>query len=634
LVNLKIAMGYVFIKPVHPPALGGKGGRGEFLHGLKANLPGSELIKGSLLLRVGFSGRNELSGLISRLNSRIGAQGVPSASPRYLPARMVCQEDAALPPEWLWRIAPVGGLVVPGAAKMTGAVPWLYNWELIALGRGMRLDRMLFPLRSLLLQGDGVRECFFCGSFAHDESGCSLATYSPYGQDGSKSVVSRLCRVAPEHWLAILKGTFQAGKGGDGKKPRASRGDAGEVAAATGRQGASSALLDNLAALMADMRYPFHPGYAAVVCRSGAVSFAEMDKIPERRLRPGPLKDAMEMAARGDLAGCARLLGHMDEEGQGSEFFILKGLCLLFQKRPDRAMVAWLEAERCAKTPLRKSYAILLQSRLFFLKGDRPGAMDAASRAIRADTTCAFAPYWRMAMSGHRGQCSEAASFLAGKENSAYLLMSALCDPILIPCEEVVERLFRQGWLHTEERLRRRVEALEKSIDAVSHAFGPDATADVAKAFMKWRGRWAQMGLCQLKEAEGFLEELSERLRQAAANGALSGLKELFRVSEQARRLLETLPAGQEGRRLRSGLVDFIKEASGVINRKPPPALSELIALREQVERLLSDFQAIDEACRQLFHKAMRARLIKRYAVLGVMAMMIIWLAIYLYVMW
>jgi len=634
LVNLKIAMGYVFIKPVHPPVLGGKGERGEFVQLLKASLPGSELIKGSLLLRVGFRGRNELSGLISRLNSRIGPNGVPAGSPRYLPAKMVCKQDGALPPEWLWQIVPVGGLVVPGEEQTAGAMPWLYGWDLIGLGRGMRLDRMLFPLRSLLLQGDGRRECFFCGSFAHDESGCTMATYSPYGRGDAKSVVSRLCKVAPEHWLSLLKGTFQSAKAGASQKSRTSRGAASDAAATTGSQGASSTLLDNLAALMADMRYPFHPGYAAMVCRSGAVSFAEMDRIPERRLGSGPLKDAMEMAARGDLAGCTRLLGYMDEDGQGSEFFILKGLSLLFQKRPDSALVAWLDAERSAKTPLRKSYAILLQSRLFFLKGDLPSAVDAASRAIRADKTCSFAPYWRMAMSGHRGQCSEVAAFLTGRDTSAHLLMSALCDPLLIPCEEIVEKLFRQSWLQMEERLRGRVESLEESIDEVSRAFGPDMTADVARRFMKWRGRWAQMGLCQLKEGEGFLDELSETLRQAAANGTLSGLKELFRASKRARRLLEALPGSQDGRRLRSRCVDFIKESSRVINRKPPPALSELIALKEQVDRLLSEFEAIDEACGQLFQRVVRARLIKRYAVLGVMAMMIIWLAIYLYVMW
>ena len=533
----------------------------------------------------------------SELAKSLKPDGISISLPEMFPFQAIAWKKHQPPPE-MWRLAPPGHLLIPSELDFAGASPWLYEWEIWCIsGENSVLDR-LTPLRSLLVLGSMPRECFFCGSQFHPSHSCATMWTPPVTAFTSGS----LSDINPSLWLEYLK-----------------KGD-----------GSEHDITSALDFLKQDLRRTFTWSFATRLCRSSAVHFSEFSVSPLKSLDVYELKNLFEAVNREDLEQIRTAINCSGARGDTSAFAMMKGFYSMASGDIDMAKEEWWDAEREAGTPIRKSYAALLQSRLFFLTGDISRASMALARAQEADESPAVT-YWSAIFNALVGSKSRVIAGIHNMSSSPRLISALLVEPLVLRYQNEIEDTFKLMWKKQESLALEHVKQIETVLQQAHGAFGSDVVKESAIRLRDWRGRWPRMGYRTLLSSEEFLDGLKTRVMKEVNLRFRDTLAKFPAYENRCRTILARLPHRASTRKIRGKCLEVIRDLHNAGSSGHAKDLQKLAGFREEVKEILERYKEVNRMYQNYLEKVWQKRIIIKFMIYGTILSITVWLALYIY---
>ena len=547
--------------------------------------------------RFKFSGIGEAAEYCADLKETLKPRGLSIDLPEMFPFQAIAWQKRMPSPE-MWRLAPPGHMLIPSELDFAGASQWLYEWEIWCIsGRNSITDR-LTPLRSLLIIGSMPGECFFCGSRHHTSDCCTAMWTEPV----PAFTTGRLSEINPSLWLDYMK---KAG-------------------------GSEHDITSALDCIQQDMRRMFTWNFASRICRSSAGHFSEFTASPLKSMEVHELKNLFEAVNKGDLEQVRSAMICSREKNDSNALSIMKGFYCIATGETGMAMEKWWDAEREAGTPMRKCYAALLQSRLFFLTGDLARAGAALTRAEQADS-CPATTYWHTVFNALGGKKSGVAAGIQNMSSSPRLISALLAEPLLLRFQIEIEKIFKQLWQKQETRALEHVKQIEAVLQQAQGAFGPEVVKDSAIRLRDWRGKWPHMGYRTLLSSEEFLNGLKNQVMQEVNRKFRDTLSKFPAYENRCRTILSRLPRRASTRKIRNGCMEVIRDLreAGAAGRAKD--LDKLAGFRDQVGGILERYEEVNRMYQSYLDRVWQKRIIIKFMIYGTIISIVGWLSLYLY---
>ena len=524
-------------------------------------------------------------------------RGLSITLPEMFPFQAIAWAKRPPSPE-MWRLAPPGHMLVPAELDFAGASQWLYEWEIWSMsGENAVMDR-LTPLRSLLVTGSLPGECFFCGSRNHASDCCTAMWTGPV----ATFTTGRLSEINPALWLEYMQ---KAG-------------------------GREHDIISALDYLQQDLRRAFTWNFAARLCRSSAAHFSEFAASPLKSIEVYELKSLFEAISKGSMEQIGTAIRCSRGKNDTSALSIMKGFYAVAMGEASLAMEKWWDAEREAGSPMRKCYAALLQSRLFFMTGDFHRAAAAVNRAGEADP-CPAVTYWSTifcALGGNR------TGVMAGIQNMASaprLISAALAEPLLLRYQVEIEDTFKQLWKKQETLALEHVKQIESVLQQAQGAFGTEVVKESAIRLRDWRGRWPRMGYRTLLSSEEFLDGLKNQVMQEVNRRFRETLSKFPAYENRCRTILSRLPHRASTRKIRKACLEVIRDLREAAASGRAKDLDKLKGFREEVGSLMERYKEVNRMYQNYIDKVWQKRVIIKCMIYGTCIAIIVWLAFYMY---
>ena len=531
------------------------------------------------------------------LSENLRTDSISIPVPEMFPFHAIAWDKQPPPPE-MWRLAPPGHMLIPAALDFAGTSEWLYQWEIWCMSGENSVTDRLTPLRSLLVLGSMPKECFFCGSHHHLSHQCPAMWNPPI----AAFTTGRLSDINPALWLEYIK---KAG----------------------GRKNDVTEALD---LLKQDMRKVFNWNFAARLCRSSAVHFNEFSASPLKSLDIYELKDLFEAVNRGNFGQIKTAINCSRTRSDTSALAIMRGFYYMAAGDVDMAKEEWWDAEREAGTPMRKCYAALLQSRLFFLTGDMPRALNSIARAAEEDP-CPAVSYWTTILSTIGRGGSRISAAIHNMAGAPRLISAALAEPLLLRYQREIEDTFNGIWKNQEDLALKHVKGIETVLGQAERAFGAEVIKESAIRLRNWRGKWPQKGYRSLLSSEEFLSGLKNQVMKEVNRRFTETLSKFPGYEKRCRTILSRLPVRTSTKKVRSACMEVIRELRNVGAAGRARDIEKLAGFREEVSRIVERYEDVNRMYLKYMEKMWQKRITVKFFIYVTSLSIITWFGFYIY---
>lgn len=532
--------------------------------------------------------------ICKNLAEKLETCGFFPAEPNSLPFHAVIHKEAQ-PPEEIWKLVAQGNIILPKEEKFPGAHEWLYDWELYPFTKDPPVSNRLFPLRSLLLLGRYKKECFFCGSHDHFSEKCQ----SCWHPAPNAFTINKLASMAPASWVDQL------------------------------RSQQNNSLTDGLAFIKQDIRQQFSWHFLKKICQTTATYHSELDKAPLKPAHITNVHDILEAIEASDITKIKTTIETGSTKKNEINYQLIKGFYCLQEGESDRAMRIWWEAENLSSTPIRKSYAAILQARLHFLQGNIPAALSAASRAYKDDNSF-HTLYWQIIYSIIEGKNKHNIGNIKLLTKSPKWMTQAVIDPILLQHQTDVEETFKAVWRDEESLLMKKIKQVEKLMENTSNAFGEEVISKQGVKLRDLLGSLADMGFSGMKKNENELNQIKKEIQKETNKKIHVMLKNVPVLQKRCKNILDRIPKNRKTRPIRMQCVEIINRLINISQRKKLTDPDKQKGLQNELAEIDKQFKALQKAHREYLEKEWQSSMIKKYIIYFGTAILVIWFIVYL----
>ncbi len=524
-------------------------------------------------------------------------RGISLVLPEIFPFSAICIDEQGISKE-MWRLAPAGHLLLPINTDIPGTSPWLYDWCILQVAGDKSIMERLSPINSMLINGPFATECFFCGSRHHESASCA---YMWRHKEPAVSL-SSLCDINPSLWVEYLK------KAGTGKFN-------------------FTASLDML---MQDLRSIFTWHFASRICRSTAAHFKEFKTSPLKSLDVFEHRQIIEGAIRGNIDDIRHALRENSNRQDRTTPAIFKGFLHMATGNSEKAEESWWDAERESSTPILKSYAAILQARLFLLRGDKLKAEASIRRAHETDPS-AISAYQSMLISAAKGDKTNVLRELHKLSTIPHLLTASLCDPFLIRYCLDIENYFQEIWKHQETVLDKQFSQLERTIREADKTFESEKIRDAAIKLRDWQGRRASMGIRPLMQSSSFINDLQKKVNKEVNLLLRKTLLKFQRYENNCRNILRRVPKRSSTREIVKGCSDVIKMVQASTLTGSSKRVVNMSDVQQEIIKINNKYKRVEALYSQYKERMWQRRLVLKFMMYGTALAVITWVSVYIY---
>ncbi len=528
----------------------------------------------------------------------LSSKGLSLNLPETFPFSVICSEDMDVPGE-MWRLAPAGHLLIPAHADYPGAYPWLYDWTILPLEGDYSVHERISPINSLLTTGPYEQECFFCGSHHHN----TLTCHNMWAAQQSRVSVSALSRINPSLWLEYLKKTG----------------------------GTDFNIITSLDLLKQNMRQIFTWDFACRISRSTALEFKEFSSSPLKAIEICEHRAILEAASKRDIESIRININDTQNSQDRASLSILKGFYYVATGDEEKALSNWWDAEREAGTGLLKSYAAVLQARLYLMKKDKMRAEAAIKRAIKSDYS-PLSAYWLMIISAIQGKKNPTLTqFNNIAPKIPELATSALCEPLLLRYCREIEDSFTDIWKRYEISADQQAKYVEKLIQLSMTTFDSSAIKDAAIKLRDWFGSREGMGFKKLVNSSRFLADLQKRVEREIKQQCKKTLSQLQKYKSNCHNILGKIPDKNSTSQIRQGCREIIAMVQNSSLSTSTINIDRFGDIREEIQSIIEKYRHVEAMYQNYIERMSQRRAAIKFLLYGTFFAITIWLAVYIY---